>query len=59
MQAFIITITYTDGQVEQQHLVGTLQEAQKAMDTYELFAEVESVELRYKKNPCKIELDIL
>ena len=49
MQAFIITITYTDGQVEQQHLIGTLQEAQKTMDIYELFAEVKSVELRYKQ----------
>ena len=48
MQAFRITITYTDGQVEQQHLVGTLQEAQKAKDIYELFAEVKSVELRYE-----------
>ena len=48
MQAFIITINYTDGQVEHQHLSGTLYEAQKAKDIYELFAEVESVELRYK-----------
>ena len=48
MQAFIITITYTDGQVEQQHLIGTLQEAQKTMDIYEMFAEVKSAVLSYK-----------
>ena len=48
MQAFIITITYTDGQVEHQHLRGTTEEAQKTMDIYELFAEVESVVLSYK-----------
>ena len=48
MQAFIITITYTDGQVEHQHLNGTLQEAQKTMDIYEMFAEVKSVVLSYK-----------
>ena len=48
MQAFIITITYTDGQVEQQHLVGTLEEAQKTMDIYEMFSEVKSVALSYK-----------
>ena len=48
MQAFIITITYTDGQVEHQHLLGTLQEALKSMDIYEMFSEVKSVVLSYK-----------
>ncbi len=48
MQDFIITITYTDGQVEHQHLRGTIEEAQKTMDIYRLFAEVENVVLQYK-----------
>ena len=48
MQNFIITITYTDGQVEHQHLRGTIEQVSKAMETYKLFSEVKSVVLQYK-----------
>ena len=48
MQNFIITIEYTDGQVEHQHLRGTIEEAQKTMGIYRLFAEVKNVVLSYK-----------
>ena len=48
MQNFIITITYTDGQVEHQHLRGTIEQASKAMETYRLFSEVKSVVLQCK-----------
>ena len=48
MQNFIIVITYKDGDVEKQHLRGTIEQVSKAMETYRLFAEVESVVLQYK-----------
>ena len=48
MENFIIIITYTDGQVEHQHLHGTIEQASKAMETYRLFSEVKSVVLQYK-----------
>ena len=48
MQNFIIVITYKDGQVEHQHLRGTIEQASKAMEIYRLFAEVKSVVLQYK-----------
>ena len=48
MENFIIIITYTDGQVEKQHLRGTIEQASKAMEIYKRFSEVKSVVLRYK-----------
>ena len=48
MQNFIIIITYKDGDVEKQHLRGTIEQASKAMEAYRLFAEVKSVVLQYK-----------
>jgi hypothetical protein len=48
MENFIIIITYTDGQVEKQHLCGTIEQASKAMDIYKRFSEVKSVVLQYE-----------
>ena len=47
MQNFRITITYKDGQVEYQHLHGTIEEASKTMDIYKRFSEVKNVVLEY------------
>ena len=48
MQNFIIVITYKDGDVEKQHLRGTIEQASKAMEIYKLFSEVKSVVLQFK-----------
>ena len=48
MENFIIIITYKDGDVEHQHLRGTIEQASKAMEIYKRFSEVKSVVLQYK-----------
>ena len=48
MQAFIIVITYKDGNVKNIHTYCTIEQASKAVEAYKTVPSIESVVLRYK-----------
>ena len=48
MKRFIIVITYKNGNIKNQHLYGTIEQASQAIQAYSVMSTVESVYLKYK-----------
>lgn len=48
MKRFIIVITYKNGNVKNQHLYGTIEQASNVIQTYSSISSIESVYLKYK-----------